>query len=211
MDVSADISLLERGGVVIWIIGALSVAVATIIIWKTLRLVALGAWGGARAEQAVVDYAENGRIATGSGGGMRLVVVRAAIAAVSDLSAPEAAAREEAERLARRTLAESRRGLRALEVIATISPLLGLLGTVLGMIAAFQALQSSGARADPSVLAGGIWEALLTTAAGMAVAIPAALALAWFESVIERVAEDLEDLLTRIFLARPKALRPAAE
>ena len=61
------------------------------------------------------------------------------------------------------------------------------------------------------MLAGGIWEALLTTAAGMAVAIPAALALAWFESVIERVAEDLEDLLTRVFLAQPEAIRPAAE
>lgn len=211
LDVSADITLLERGGVVIWIIGGLSVVAATIIIWKTLRLIALGAWGGAKAEEAVANFEESGAIPAGTGGGMRLVVVRAAIAAVSNASIPEPAAREEAERIARRTLAEARRGLRALDVIATISPLLGLLGTVLGMIAAFQALQSTGARADPAVLAGGIWEALLTTAAGMAVAIPAALALAWFESVIERVAEDLEDLLTRLFLARPKTLRSAAE
>ncbi len=211
MDVSADITLLERGGVVIWIIGGLSVVAATVIIWKTLRLIALGAWGGAKAEEAVANYEGNGLIPNGIGGGMRLVVVRAAIAALSDASMPETAGREEAERLARRNLAEARRGLRALDVIATISPLLGLLGTVLGMIAAFQALQSTGARADPAVLAGGIWEALLTTAAGMAVAIPAALALAWFESVIERVAEDLEDLLTRLFLAQPKTLRSAAE
>jgi biopolymer transport protein ExbB len=96
-------------------------------------------------------------------------------------------------------------------VISTIAPLLGLLGTVLGMIAAFQALQTSGAQADASVLAGGIWEALLTTAAGMAVAIPAALALAWFEAVIDRVASDLEDLLARVFLAQPGVLRSAAE
>ncbi|MGI9388545.1 MAG: MotA/TolQ/ExbB proton channel family protein [Boseongicola sp.] len=211
MDVSADITLLERGGVVIWIIGALSVVAATIIIWKTLRLISLGAWGGAAAERAVAAFEENGAIPTSSGGGIRLVVVRAAIRVISDLSTSESAVREEAERVARKTLAEARRGLRALDVIATISPLLGLLGTVLGMIAAFQALQSTGARADPAVLAGGIWEALLTTAAGMAVAIPVALALAWFESVIERVSEDLEDLLTRLFLARPKILRPAAE
>jgi biopolymer transport protein ExbB len=64
-----------------------------------------------------------------------------------------------------------------LELISTIAPLLGLLGTVLGMIAAFQALQESGSRADPAILAGGIWEALLTTAAGMAVAIPASITL----------------------------------
>ncbi len=211
MEFSADFSLLERGGVVIWIIAVLSLAAATIIVWKTLRLIALGAWGGARAEKAVAAFAADSFVPTGSGGGIRLVVVRAVISALSDMTAPKAAQREEAERLARRTLAEARRGLRALDVIATISPLLGLLGTVLGMIAAFRALESTGARADPSVLAGGIWEALLTTAAGMAVAIPAALALAWFESVIERVAEDLEDLLTRLFLAQPKTHRRAAE
>jgi biopolymer transport protein ExbB len=74
-----------------------------------------------------------------------------------------------------------------------------LLGTVLGMIAAFQTLQQSGAQADPSDLAGGIWEALLTTAAGMGVAIPASMALSWFESVVDRVQADMEDLATRIF------------
>ncbi|MCE8471205.1 MotA/TolQ/ExbB proton channel family protein, partial [Rhodovulum sulfidophilum] len=87
------------------------------------------------------------------------------------------------------------------ELIAVIAPLLGLLGTVLGMIDAFQALQSAGAAADPADLAGGIWEALLTTAAGMAVAIPAAVALSWFESVADSARADMEDLATRLFLA----------
>ena len=67
------------------------------------------------------------------------------------------------------------------------------------MIAAFQALQDSGNSADPSILAGGIWEALLTTAAGMAVAIPASMALTWFESVADHVQADMEDAATRIF------------
>ena len=92
-----------------------------------------------------------------------------------------------------------------LELISTIAPLLGLLGTVLGMIAAFQALQESGSRADPAILAGGIWEALLTTAAGMAVAIPASITLTWFESVVERVRHDLEDIAARVFVARSKS------
>ena len=103
--------------------------------------------------------------------------------------------------MAKGLLAEARTGLRALELVATIAPLIGLLGTVLGMIAAFQALQTSGNSADPSVLAGGIWEALLTTAAGMAVAIPASAALTWFESVADRVQADMEDAATRIFTA----------
>ena len=88
-----------------------------------------------------------------------------------------------------------------MELISTIAPLIGLLGTVLGMIAAFQALQDSGNQADPAVLAGGIWEALLTTAAGMAVAIPASMALTWFESVADRVQADMEDAATRVFTA----------
>lgn len=94
------------------------------------------------------------------------------------------------------------RFLNSLGTIAAITPLLGLLGTVIGMIAAFQALQAAGAQADPATLAGGIWEALLTTAAGMSVAILASLALSWFESVTDRLAHDFEDIATRIFLAR---------
>ena len=122
----------------------------------------------------------------------------------------EPAAREETTRIARGELARLREGLRALELIATIAPLIGLLGTVLGMIEAFQALQATGARADPSVLAGGIWEALLTTAAGMAVAIPAAAALTWFESVADAVQAEMEDLATRIFTHLPPRAAEAA-
>lgn len=207
---SALMALLDRGGVVIWIIAALSVVGAAVILWKVWHLATLGAWGGAGAEAAVEVY-RNGEAAQPGRGGLRLQVVQAAIAAMTDTMLNAEQAREETERVARRALTEARSGLRVLEVISTVAPLLGLLGTVLGMIVAFQALQTSGAQADASVLAGGIWEALLTTAAGMAVAIPAALALAWFEAVIDRVASDLEDLLARVFLAQPSKLASAAE
>jgi len=117
-----------------------------------------------------------------------------------DITLEDDAAKAETGRVARNLIARARDGLRPLELIATIAPLLGLLGTVLGMIAAFQALQEAGSRADPATLAGGIWEALLTTAAGMAVAIPAAMALTWFESVVDRLRLEMEDAATRIFL-----------
>ena len=74
------------------------------------------------------------------------------------------------------------RGFRFLDTVAQVAPLLGLFGTVLGMIEAFQALQEAGSQVDPSLLAGGIWVALLTTAAGLAVAMPASVVLSWFES-----------------------------
>ena len=131
--------------------------------------------------------------------GLRSRVVCAALRARKGFG--DAAAREETERVAKAELAGAAQGLRALELIATVAPLLGLLGTVLGMIAAFRALEASGASADPAVLAGGIWEALLTTAAGMTVAIPAQAALVWFESVIDRLRQDMEDAATQVFLA----------
>ena len=201
MDVTDQMGLLDRGGAMIWVIAALSLVALTVILWKVLRLVRMGAWGGARADAAVEAFRTSGTVPSGTGGGVRMHLVRIAISAVTDPAMDDAAAREETERVARKSLAEARSGLRVLDVIATVAPLLGLLGTVMGMIEAFQALQDAGARANPSALAGGIWEALLTTAAGMGVAIPAALALAWFESVVDAIAVDMEDLATRVFLA----------
>ncbi len=77
-----------------------------------------------------------------------------------------------------------------LSTIATIAPLLGLLGTVTGMIRAFIQIESLGGQVNATVLAGGIWEALLTTAAGLAVAIPAFLCYKWLTSIIDRFADD---------------------
>ena len=88
--------------------------------------------------------------------------------------------------------------------MAQIAPLLGLFGTVLGMIDAFRALQSAGTAVDPTVLAGGIWVALLTTAAGLAVAMPTSLLLTWLES---RTARERD--FAALALARLRAPRAA--
>lgn len=97
---------------------------------------------------------------------------------------------------------------RMLELIGLIAPLLGLLGTILGMIKAFQALQISGAEAKPSVLAGGIWEALLTTALGLAVAIPAIVAFNLAENRIDRLREQASAALARFFASLETVKRP---
>ncbi len=89
------------------------------------------------------------------------------------------------------------RYLRLVELIAYISPLLGLLGTVLGMIDAFRGLEVDVNQADAGVLAGGIWEALLTTAVGLGVAIPMTAAHALLEGRVQRIGEQLQDLLER--------------
>lgn len=201
---TAALNFLVLGGPAIWAIAALSVIVVAIILWKIWRLALIGAWSRGRAQDAV-NAVQAGRTddALSIVAGRRGVRSRVVVAAMRARTAlPEPAAREETTRVAKAELASARSGLRGLELISTIAPLLGLLGTVLGMIAAFQALQAAGARADPSALAGGIWEALLTTAAGMAVAIPASAALTWFESVIDRMRLDMEDATTLIFTAK---------
>jgi len=81
--------------------------------------------------------------------------------------------------------AKLERGFRFLDSVAQLSPLMGLFGTVLGMISAFQALQDAGSQVDPSILAGGIWVALMTTAVGLAVAMPTSVVLSWFETRME--------------------------
>ena len=112
-------------------------------------------------------------------------------AAMSAVDRPGIEARLDAE--AGLALARLERGFRLLDTIAQIAPLLGLFGTVLGMIEAFQSLQAAGSSVDPSLLAGGIWVALLTTAVGLAVAMPTSMVLAWLESrtARERVFADM--------------------
>ena len=88
--------------------------------------------------------------------------------------------------------------LSALATIASAAPLLGLLGTVLGIIEVFQGLAAH-ADASAGTLAGGIWEALLTTAVGLCVAVPFAIVHAALENRIERFRARLEDALTRLF------------
>ena len=210
MDETALTGFLDRGGPALWVIAALSVLTLALILWKLWRLMRAGAWSEAMTERAVALWQRGQRPeAAALLRPRRSLRARLALAAMEAAEAPhwdDAQAREETTRVAKALLHEARSGLRALELIATIAPLIGLLGTVLGMIAAFQALQESGTSADPSVLAGGIWEALLTTAAGMAVAIPASAALTWFESVADHVQADMEDAATRVFTTpRPEA------
>ncbi|WP_261384518.1 MotA/TolQ/ExbB proton channel family protein [Vannielia litorea] len=194
---------LIQGGPAIWAISALSVLTLALILWKIWRFSAAGAWSRKHSFRAVRMWTDGQRDDALSSlarrRGVRSRMTRAAMLARRELD--EESAREEVSRVAKRELSRLSGGLRALELIATIAPLLGLLGTVLGMIDAFQTLQESGNRADPAMLAGGIWEALLTTAAGMAVAIPASIALTWFESIRDGVREDMEDIAARLFVA----------
>jgi len=105
--------------------------------------------------------------------------------------APREVLKEAIEDAGRHTVHDLERYLNPLGTIAAISPLLGLLGTVSGMIRAFTAITTQGV-GNPAILAGGISEALITTAAGLAVAIPSLIAYRFLRGRVDGLVVQIE-------------------
>ena len=94
-----------------------------------------------------------------------------------------------------REVLKLRRYLRLLSVVASIAPLMGLLGTIFGMIVAFQTIATSGeALGKAELLAKGIYQAMITTAAGLMLAIPVLVSYHWFSGKIERLVGDMDQM-----------------
>nr|WP_245635028.1 MotA/TolQ/ExbB proton channel family protein [Marinobacterium profundum] len=196
---------LNVGGPVVWILLGFSVIALSIVLLKIWQFTllrpessprleySLGLWRASRTDEALEGLKGQGPIYE--------LVALAMVGLQNGGDTP--LLRDELERVASLRLNQLRAFLRPLEVIAMLSPLLGLLGTVLGMIGAFQQMEAAGNQVDPSVLSGGIWQALLTTAVGIAVAIPVTLAHSWLERKTERVAALMSDSVTRVFTSAP--------
>jgi len=196
------IDFIEMGGPVIWVLALFSVAATTVILLKVWQFwvrqqLASGAPDQALAALEKQSTAQAKLLLQGSRNPQSRVLLRA-IQLREDgiLDLPEL--RAECWRCARARIGDLHGGMRVLEVIANLAPLLGLFGTVLGMIEAFRAMEAAGARVDPSLLSGGIWQALLTTAVGLAVAIPVSLAHSALERRVEVEASSLQDRLERL-------------
>ncbi len=118
---------------------------------------------------------------------------RMAVAALDTLPLGRSGAIDAAEQTAQECAARRFRTIEILNVLAQISPMIGLFGTVYGMIVAFQTVAATGGQADPALLAGGIGTALVTTFWGLVVAIPALLTYATVRNSIDAlIAEALE-------------------
>lgn len=183
--------ILDLGGPVVAILLVMSVLTFGVVLYKIWQFSASGV-GRHRVLSEALDFWEAGECQAAQ---MRLGQSRSYLAPLvgAAMTAPNKSGldgRLDAE--AGLALAGLERGFRFLDTVAQIAPLLGLFGTVLGMIEAFQGLQTAGSMVDPALLAGGIWVALLTTAVGLAVAMPTSMALAWLESrtARERVFAD---------------------
>ncbi len=188
----AVFDLLEKGGAVMYVLLVLSVASLAIILFKFWQFYRCGLHRTGLFESLGIgdDSSTSLReqIAKSRHPAARVVEVSFATTHL-----PHDRREAEMERVGATEIREVGTYLRALEVISNVSPLLGLLGTVIGMINAFAQLQAGGNQVDPSILAGGIWEALLTTAFGLIVAIPALAALHYFERKIEIVRGVMRD------------------
>lgn len=194
-------TLLLAGGPVFWILLSMSVAALSIFllkVWQFTRLrpqdmgdlsVSLSAWKAGNHDEALNSLVPERYFSD---------VLRIAMEELRNQSTDVETLREELERLTLARLNELKSLLPGLDVIGTLSPLLGLLGTVLGMIDAFQAMEVAGNQVDPSVLSGGIWQALLTTAFGLAIAIPVVAAYNWMDRKVQRIAEQVNDTITQI-------------
>ena len=112
-------------------------------------------------------------------------------AALVNRAHPRHVMKEALEEEGRQVVHELERSLNTLGTIATIAPLLGLLGTVIGMIKVFSAITTAGV-GNPGVLAGGISEALITTAAGLSVAIPALIFHRYLSGKVDRLVVAME-------------------
>lgn len=165
------------------------VATATAVV-KVLSFGRLGVGRHRVAREALKQWASgdaSGAYQQASADGAALSrVVSEAITGVWRWPNDKERSREMATGAALSLLDQMTKHVRVLETSVQAAPMLGLLGTVLGMIAAFNEMSLSGGAVDPTELAGGIWIALSTTALGLIIAIPFYFFTSWIEGRIDR-------------------------
>jgi biopolymer transport protein ExbB len=201
---------IEAGGPIVVLLGVLSVVSIALILGKIAQLAPVrgGRPGRASALEAWAAGATADALARlGRGRSPADRVVSLAMRGLLE-GRDEGLLRAQIENAGAAELDALGSHVRLLEITAMVSPLLGLLGTVLGMIDSFRALEMARGAANASVLAGGVWTALLTTAMGLVVAIPAAVAAGLISARIDRVGRDIEAAITALLAAEHARISP---
>ena len=200
--INSVLDLIDFGGPVIIILLLLSMVVVTVAIFKAIQFSMMRMWNFRAIDRLVSDYLSGNEDVDLKQIGKTPNPVGQILLLADELKGrfkgDEGLITEELSCFASEKIENMRGGLRPVEFIGMVSPLLGLLGTVLGMIEAFRQLQMGGAQVDPSILSGGIWVALLTTAVGLGVAIPAVALHNFFESMVEKTVLRMERAASRI-------------
>lgn len=186
-------ALIEKGGPVMWVLLAYSIVAVAIVVERLVHLQLLPKLND-DPEQL---YALNGRRMAPEAA-IAIGVREAAQQGVKDLA-------RVASRIGSEQLARMESGLRTLAWLGNTAPLLGLFGTITGMIKAFQVIEAAGGKVDAQVLAGGIWEAMITTGAGLAVAIPVLFLLHFLEGLVDRRAKSMQRVASMVIEQLPHA------
>ncbi len=192
--------LFAKGGPVVWILAAYSSIGLAIVLERNillLRLRQLPKTWLTRLDRLLEQPNAPQLVSELNGPEGRLIqaVVQADRDGVRDLQGVGQRVRsEEVQRM--------QLGLRTLGILGNTAPLLGLLGTITGMIKAFMVIEQAGGKVDAQALAGGIWEAMITTGVGLAVAIPLLILLHFLEGGVERRAQRMNQCLALLLERR---------
>ncbi|ATX82358.1 outer membrane transport energization protein ExbB [Mariprofundus ferrinatatus] len=189
-----DISMLiDKGGPVMWVLLGYSVVAVAIVVERLIHLQLLPKVNSGLDN---LYTAEGKRVSPETA--IAVGVKEAAEQGVKDLA-------RVASRIGSEQLARMETGLRTLAWLGNTAPLLGLFGTITGMIKAFQVIEAAGGKVDAMVLAGGIWEAMVTTGAGLAVAIPILFLLHFLEGLVDKRAKSMQRVASMVIEQLPHA------
>ncbi|MBC8405602.1 MAG: MotA/TolQ/ExbB proton channel family protein [Planctomycetes bacterium] len=204
--------MLKSGGPVIWPLGLLSLIAVAFAVERAISL-RTGTIGGAKFGKNVVGAmnAEGAKSALQICQDAGTAMARVLYAGLKREEFPLVERDKAVEDAGLREVRRLSANLRPLLVVAVISPLLGLLGTVWGMILAFGELANSSGKADAEALANGISQALTTTAVGLAIAIPSQAAYYWYRSRIDKFIRNVEHYyheISEIMVHGPQEIEP---
>lgn len=202
--------LIIQGGPIVAVLLIVSVIAGAVVLVKLVQFYMAGIYGSARSRRTridpVLELVRNGEFGAAQ---QQLAKHRGPLARIMEAGLNASwldhrratEVEEEIGRVGGNQLVAMQSYFRWLEVIGNVAPLLGLLGTVMGMITAFQQLEIAGSKVDPSILAGGIWVALLTTEVGLMVAIPVVTILNLMENRLDQYRQEMRDVSARLMSA----------
>ena len=183
--------IFDKGGIIVWILAGYSFIAMTILFERVIRFTFMGR-PGRNTEHKLLDALRQCQPDSiidsmrGPEGRVLQGMLQASKEGIKDLN-------RVAIRLGSFELNKMEKGFRTLSFLGNTAPLLGLLGTIIGMIKAFMVIEQAGGQVDAQALAGGIWEAMLTTGVGLAVAIPVLLLLHLLESAADKRAHSMRN------------------
>ena len=183
--------LMDKGGPVMWILFGYSVIALAIVVERFIHLYLMP-----KASRDISNLNSGNTKRTSPEAAIAAGVKQAASEGVKDLVSV-------ASRIGSEHLNRMETGLRTLAWLGNTAPLLGLFGTITGMIKAFQVIELAGGKVDAQMLAAGIWEAMITTGAGLAVAIPILFLLHFLEGMVDRRTKSMQFVASTVIEQLP--------